>query len=98
VPDDGVTAVEHLAKGIIEVIRAMQENVEYDGVNTMLPCPRCGNYRMHFKAARNAFSRHEPVHVCSICGTDEAVRIYSNCVLPTADWWVVKEILSYKED
>ena len=94
---NGVSAVEHLIQGIMRVAKELQ-SVEYDGVNTLLPCPRCGEYRMLPKTVRNALSRHADVHVCDICGVDEACRVYADTVLPLAEWSIVKSILDYKKD
>lgn len=40
-------------------------------------CPRCGRDDMKSPAARNALSRKDnKTHVCSSCGTDEAMMVF----------------------
>ena len=74
-PADGLTAEEHLARGIIKVVKEMQEKEEQDGcTDGISQCMRCGEYRMLPKLARNALSRHaDGVQICPVCGTNEAV-------------------------
>jgi len=93
-PADGYSPTEHLTKGLITVFAEMQINAEQDtSIENPLPCPRCGQYRMLPKVHRNSLSRHEQIYVCPICGTDEAVRVHSDTVLPTSEWWICGEIL-----
>jgi RNA polymerase subunit RPABC4/transcription elongation factor Spt4 len=91
--EDGVTADEHLARGIINAVTEMQEKADNDDFDR---CLRCGQERMLPKKTRNAFSRHADIYICPICGTDEAVRDYTGGVLPISDWWIVREILEYR--
>jgi predicted RNA-binding Zn-ribbon protein involved in translation (DUF1610 family) len=91
--DDEITADEHLARGVLALMKDWQENEEYD----MSRCLRCGQRRMLSKIVRNAMSRHTDLYICPACGTDEAVRVYSDSVMPVTDWWIVKEILAYKK-
>jgi hypothetical protein len=94
-PVDGVTITDHLAHGIVAVFRELQLKAEHeDCIGNPLPCPRCGHIRMSPKVSRNALSRSAEIHVCDICGVDEAVRVYSGCVLPLSDWWIYREVLS----
>ena len=94
-PADGVTAAEHLARNIIGVFAEMQKKAEPGDYSE---CPRCGRCQMSPKIAHNALSRHFDIHVCSVCGTDEAVRVFADCVLPPESWYIVKEILAFKKD
>ena len=93
-PADGVTAVEHLACGIVAVYAELQKKAEqWDCTENPLPCPRCGHYRMSPRLSRNALSRSADIIVCDICGVDEAVRVLSDGVLPLSDWWITREML-----
>jgi hypothetical protein len=95
----GGTAEEYLARGIITVFNELQIKGEYDGDcdDNLRICPRCGVTRMIPGVMRNALSREINCYVCSLCGTDEAVRVFADCVLPLSSWWVVKEILVVKK-
>lgn len=88
-PENGVTPEEHLAKGIIQLFREMQDFPH----TSELPCPRCGHMRMKPELAENAFSRHIDVYICSECGVDEARRDTRKDVLPFIAWNAVNEIL-----
>jgi predicted RNA-binding Zn-ribbon protein involved in translation (DUF1610 family) len=85
-PDDGTTADEHLAIGILKVYKEMQGRERY-------PCPRCGSDTMSDKIARNALSRIADVQICDACGTDEALRAVNDTAIPITEWWAVREIL-----
>jgi hypothetical protein len=88
-----------LTQGIIAVVKEMQENEATDDfAEDMRQCVRCGEYRLIPKLTRNSLSRVADVHICPICGVDEACRAYSDNVLPIADWWIVKAILNIKRD
>lgn len=52
-------------------------------------CLRCGE-RLHRELSVNALSRHANVMICNKCGTDEALRDYSNSTLPQREWYAVK--------
>lgn len=71
------------AKKTIEQLKPLQERGE------AFPCPRCGHYRMDEKPVRNAISRHADVYICSLCGTDEAIRDMIGDVLPLTEWGMV---------
>lgn len=92
-PADGVSPQEHLAKGLLDAYRGLQEKNE-DG--NMLPCPRCGK-PMNPDLENNAESRHEDVYICDDCGVDEAEREAGNDTLPVPEWYVVKEILNFQK-
>jgi len=51
-------------------------------------CPRCGRMNMREPITRNALSRHENLFICSMCGTDEAIRDFTGDVLPRSDWFI----------
>ena len=85
-PADGLTAAEHLARGIIRVYAETQKKED-------MPCPRCGRRTMAENVNRNALSRHEAVMVCDACGTEEALRVHNGTVISISDWWAVREIL-----
>jgi uncharacterized protein with PIN domain len=94
-PPKGEGAVSYLSKSIIMTYAEIQKKSKDDDCAV---CPRCGIARMKPGLTRNALSRHADIYVCDICGTDEAVRIYSNHILPFEDWYVAFEILNYKKD
>ena len=96
-PADGLTAEEHLAKGIIAIYKELQDKVEYEDCSDSFPCPRCSHVRMNAKVARNALSRHADIQICDICGVDEAALVFSGNPLPLSDWWIVKELLGTKK-
>jgi len=77
-PESGLTAKEHLAKGIVRIYREMQD-VQH---THELPCPRCGHMIMRPVLEENAFSRYIDVYVCSECGIDEALRDMRKDPLP----------------
>jgi len=87
--ENGITPEEHLARGILRTYNGMQKSTQIDD----LPCPRCGHMRMRPELAANAVSRHFDVHICSECGTDEAMRDYSKDIRPLFAWFIVKELL-----
>ena len=97
-PADGLTSLEHLARGVIQVFSELQAKHDVLPIpEASLPCPRCGEYRMLEKAPRNALSRQAKIYVCPICGTDEAYRAYIGEALPIAEWWAVRELLNRNE-
>jgi len=87
-PADGLTGDEQIIKGIIELYRDIQAKQECPN------CPRCGQERM---TGRDALSRQFGIHICDICGTDEAVRAMNSDVLPAEQWWIVQEIYKLRE-
>ena len=87
-PADGQTFDEHIIKGIIEFYKEMQEQKDYRH------CPRCGQERM---TERNAVSRQFDIEVCSPCGTHEAIMAVKSEVLPSADWWIVKWFMNFRD-
>jgi hypothetical protein len=91
---DGLTAAEHLARGILAAVKKMQDTeAQDDFAEDMRQCARCGEYRMIPGIARNSLSRHADVMICPICGTDEAARVFSDNVLPLSEWYIVNAIL-----
>jgi len=93
-PANDLITFDLLVCGIILAYKAMQEKANHaDKYTNPLPCCRCGHFRMQPNVARNALSRHENIMVCDICGVDEAVRVFSDSVLPTSQWWICNEIL-----
>lgn len=79
---------EEKAKEIIERLLPIQEQQE-KGTEDILPCPRCGHYRMHRKLVRNAMSRYAHVYICELCGMDEAMRDMADKQLPLNEWGMV---------
>ena len=92
-PADGMTADEHLARGILRAYAEMQGKGKHD--NT-LPCPRCGEYSMSTNVLKNALSRHYDIHICDICGNLEGTEAAVEKSIPLESWWVVTEILKQK--
>ena len=92
-PADGMTANEHLARGILKSYAEMQSKREHE--NT-LPCPRCGEPKMSANVLRNALSRQFNIHICDICGNLEAVEASNERSLSLESWWAVSEILKQK--
>ncbi len=61
-------------------------------------CMRCGR-SLDPVLSENALSRAVDVHVCSACGTDEALRDYIGEVLPLSKWYITENgCLSDVED
>ena len=89
-PADGITADEHLARGILRVYAEMQRKGHQ-------PCPRCGEDRMSSNVLKNALSRQFDIHVCDACGNQEAVGAAVEKSLPLESWWAVAEILNRKQ-
>jgi transcription elongation factor Elf1 len=89
------TVENNLEKTILSIYSAIQNQAEYedcaDNADNHIPCPRCGHTRMNAKVTRNALSRHAEIQICDICGTDEAIRTLSGCVLPLSAWWILKK-------
>lgn len=90
IPAEGMTADEHLARGILKTYAEMQGKGEYE--NT-LPCPRCGRYSMSQNVLQNALSRQFDICVCDSCGLREAIEASEGKPLPLESWRVVAEIL-----
>jgi predicted RNA-binding Zn-ribbon protein involved in translation (DUF1610 family) len=61
---------EEVAKSIIETLLSLQENPDKA---PLLPCPRCGEHRMHREVVLNCLSRRANVYVCTACGEEEAI-------------------------
>jgi predicted RNA-binding Zn-ribbon protein involved in translation (DUF1610 family) len=89
-PADGMTADEHLARGILRTYAEMQ------GKENTLPCPRCGENSMDTNVLRNALSRHFDIHICDACGNMEAVLLSEGKSIPLESWWAVGELLKRK--
>lgn len=53
-----------------EVIRIWSENQKLGAV---LPCPRCGKWKMKPELHTNALSRRADIYICDSCGTLEAL-------------------------
>jgi hypothetical protein len=94
-PPEGESAIDFLAKSILVTFAEMQvKGIQED----CAVCPRCGIARMIPGATRNALSRQvDRCFICSICGMDEAVRVYADSVLPLSDWWLYREVLRYRQ-
>jgi len=92
-PADGMTANEHLTRGILRAYADMQGKGEHDN---SLPCPRCGENSMSSNVLQNALSRQFDIHICDACGNLEAVEASVGKTLPLESWWVVAEILNRK--
>jgi predicted RNA-binding Zn-ribbon protein involved in translation (DUF1610 family) len=54
-------------------------------------CPRCGKFTVKDRLHTNALSRHAKVYICDQCGTDEALRDFTQCVLPLEQWAIVQQ-------
>lgn len=54
-----------------EIVMIWSENQKNGAV---LPCPRCGKWKMKAELHTNALSRRADIYVCDDCGTDEAIR------------------------
>lgn len=71
--------------------------------DAVLPCPRCGLFKMSPKLSDNALSRRADVYVCSMCGTDEALGDMRSSKFAFVDdeynrrslsaWWLSKTVL-----
>ncbi len=88
-PAEGNTPGEHLAEGVIKVLRELQRDSGLAG-----QCPRCGNTRMNEKLYKNAWSRHADIYICEECGADEALRDSRGDTLPQVKWFMVNGILT----
>lgn len=53
------------------------------------PCPRCGG-KMNTNLQHNALSRHATIHICEMCGAEEALRDWQKNILPLSDWAMFK--------
>ena len=93
IPEDGMTADEHLARGILRTYAEMQNQNKHDN---SLPCPRCGKDSMSANVLKNALSRHFDIHICDICGNQEAVSVSVDKSISLQSWWAVTEILNRK--
>lgn len=63
-----------------------------------LPCPRCGG-KMHENLMHNSLSRHAEIHVCPVCGMDEAYRDFNDkgtgsLTVPIKDWFIIKKVFT----
>jgi rubrerythrin len=87
-PEKGTTPEDHLAKGIIKVLRELQK-----GTRFTKQCPRCGHERMTPEMYKNAWSRHADIYICDECGTDEALRVCNNDTLPLVKWYMANTLL-----
>jgi hypothetical protein len=64
----------------------------------LIPCPRCGRYRMKQRLHTNAASRHfKGITVCDGCGRDEAMQDFHGVVLPNEEWAVVQKFQCERE-
>jgi len=61
-----------------------------------LPCPRCGQMRMHNNLYENAFSRRAILYICSSCGSEEAMEDDRGTAykLPVEGWFLCKTVFS----
>lgn len=50
------------------------------------PCPRCGRNNMTVPVTRNALSRCYNIHICDMCGMDEALRAITSSNIPPVAW------------
>jgi len=89
-PAAGMTAGEHLARGILRTYAEMQHKGDY---GTSQPCPRCGESNMSANVLHNALYWQFDIHICDACGSSEAAEGES---LPLESWWAVAEILKRK--
>jgi transcription elongation factor Elf1 len=89
--ENGVSATEHLAKGIIKAVSEMQEKLGVDAFQ----CPRCGRLRMVPGKHQNAESRYARISICNKCGIDEALREEKSEPLQITAWHVVEYTLAY---
>lgn len=60
-----------------------------NGTPETTTCMRCGG-ALRRSLSENALSRAMDVHVCPVCGTDEALRDATGDVLPVSEWYIVK--------
>ena len=93
-PANGITASEHLARGILSTYARMQGT--RDDVVNALPCPRCGECSMSPNVLRNALSRHFDIYICDACWNLEAALVSEGKSIPLESWWAVTEILNRK--
>ncbi len=74
------------AKQILEELGRMQEK----GLAAGIPCPRCGYPRMRDRLVENSLSRRADVHICNVCGMDEALcDMAGSPPLPLNEWGMV---------
>ena len=98
IPAD-TTANEHLTTIILSIYKEIQAKAEYeDCTDNPIPCPRCGHTRMSPKITRNALSRHADIQICDTCGTDEAICIATDIVMPLSSWWITKAVSAATAD
>lgn len=88
-PSEGLTAEQHLAKGIIRTYKDMQQS----SMAFELPCPCCGHNRMNPVLEENAISRHCDVYICSECTIKEEMQGYIIDELSITTWYMVNELL-----
>jgi predicted RNA-binding Zn-ribbon protein involved in translation (DUF1610 family) len=80
------------ATGILDRLRLMQ--VEPNDNLPPFPCPRCGENGMRPITQQNARSRFANVYICSVCGTDEAMReAAGDPQLPLNEWSMIKSFI-----
>lgn len=80
------------AKELLEQLGNLQVASQSAG----LPCPRCGYARMDEKPVRNALSRRAKVHICDMCGMDEAMRDMAGLKPVPLEQWAM--ILAFDDD
>lgn len=92
-PENGLTADEHLAKGIIAAFKEMQVKEESgEHIGKPLPCPRCGYIRKDENG--NPLSRHEDILICMNCAIEETViEASGNNPLPITQWRIISDLL-----
>ncbi len=83
------------AKQMLEELGRMQEQ----GQTVDLRCPRCGYPRMRDRLVENSLSRRADVHICNVCGMDEALRdMAGSPPLPLNEWSIVCGFNGGKEE
>ena len=68
-----VDKVVKLKSAVQELLESFAKLQEANAPKYIYPCPRCGSNNMDEKITRNALSRRANVHICSDCGTHEAL-------------------------
>lgn len=83
------------AKQMLEELGRMQKKGQ-----TLEPrCPRCSYPRMRDRLVENSFSRRADVHICNVCGMDEALcDMAGSPPLPLNEWRMVCGFDSGKEE
>jgi len=62
--------------------------VEKDTIYKDFICPRCGSFGVDLK--RGALSRYADVHICSACGTKEALDDLRGLSFDENTWFICK--------